>query len=68
MKHFDFIGLFLITTAVVCLLVGFTLSQTSWSSPATITLIALAPVIFAFGEVQFTRPGELDRLTSRALA
>lgn len=48
-KNFDFIGLFFITAAVVCLLVGFTLSEASWSSPATIALIAVSPVLFSFG-------------------
>ncbi|KAG8923456.1 hypothetical protein FRC01_012740 [Tulasnella sp. 417] len=49
MKNFDFIGLFFITSAVVCLLVGFTLSENGWSSPAVISLIAVAPVLFGFG-------------------
>lgn len=54
MKNFDFIGLFFITAAVICLLVGFTLSsEGSWSSPATIALISVAPVLFGFGKPQF---------------
>ncbi|KAG8899630.1 hypothetical protein FRB99_006526, partial [Tulasnella sp. 403] len=49
--NFDFIGLFLIIGAVVCLLVGFNQSETSWKSASTIALITVSVPIFAAGVV-----------------
>lgn len=40
-SEFDFFGLFLIVTGVVCVLVGFNQSENSWSSPATIALLVV---------------------------
>ncbi|KAG8867995.1 hypothetical protein FRB97_002819 [Tulasnella sp. 331] len=48
---FDFVGLFLIMGAVVCLLVGLQNSETSWSSASTIAPLVVALVLFAFGIV-----------------
>lgn len=49
--NFDFLGLFLIIGGVVCLLVGFNQSETSWQSPSTIALIAVSGPILAAGIV-----------------
>ncbi|THU98340.1 MFS amino acid permease [Dendrothele bispora CBS 962.96] len=47
--EFDFLGLFLIMTGVICLLVGFQFGQTSWSSPQTLALIGAAVVLLISG-------------------
>ncbi|KAG8983298.1 hypothetical protein FRB90_006143, partial [Tulasnella sp. 427] len=49
--NFDFVGLFLILGGVVCLLVGFNQSETSWHSPTTIALVAVSVPIIAAGIV-----------------
>ncbi|KIO29864.1 hypothetical protein M407DRAFT_20934 [Tulasnella calospora MUT 4182] len=49
--NFDFVGLFLILGGVVCLLVGFNQSETSWHSPSTIALITVSVPIIAAGIV-----------------
>ncbi|KAJ7097805.1 MFS amino acid permease [Mycena belliarum] len=40
-REFDYIGLLLIVAGVVCLLVGFNSSETSWSSAETIALLTV---------------------------
>ncbi|THU98311.1 MFS general substrate transporter [Dendrothele bispora CBS 962.96] len=47
--EFDFLGLFLIMTGVICLLVGFQFGQTSWSSPQTLALVGAAVVLLIAG-------------------
>jgi hypothetical protein len=42
---FDFLGLFLIVSGVVAFLVGFHYSETSWSDPKTIGLLAVGVVL-----------------------
>ncbi|KAI0267028.1 major facilitator superfamily domain-containing protein [Gloeopeniophorella convolvens] len=44
--EFDFVGLSLIVAGVVCLLLGFNQSETSWNSPATIALLSVGVVLF----------------------
>lgn len=39
--EFDFIGLILVVGGIVCLLLGFNESETSWSQPSTIALISV---------------------------
>ncbi|KAF7363558.1 putative transporter C3H1.06c [Mycena sanguinolenta] len=47
---FDHVGLILVVSAVVCLLVGFNSSETSWSSAETIALLTVGCVLlFLFG-------------------
>ncbi|KAK2466780.1 hypothetical protein APHAL10511_001038 [Amanita phalloides] len=43
--EFDFIGLFLLVSGVICLLIGFNTSQASWSSVETITLLVVGCVL-----------------------
>ncbi|GJE96610.1 MFS general substrate transporter [Phanerochaete sordida] len=43
--EFDFAGLILLLAGVVCLLLGFNQSETSWQSPATIALLAVGGVV-----------------------
>ncbi|KAF5373628.1 hypothetical protein D9758_000649 [Tetrapyrgos nigripes] len=40
-REFDFLGLFVIVAGVVCLLIGFNFSETSWSDAKTIALVAV---------------------------
>ncbi|ETW79037.1 major facilitator superfamily [Heterobasidion irregulare TC 32-1] len=40
-REFDFVGLFLLIAAIVCLLLGFNQSEISWSSPSTIALLVV---------------------------
>ncbi|KAF5311390.1 hypothetical protein D9758_018812 [Tetrapyrgos nigripes] len=40
-REFDFIGLVLIVTGVICLLIGFNYSENTWSSTQTIVLVAM---------------------------
>ena len=42
---FDFLGLLLIVSGVVAFLIGFHYSETSWSDPKTIALLAVGVVI-----------------------
>ncbi|KAH7929621.1 MFS general substrate transporter [Leucogyrophana mollusca] len=50
-REFDFIGLFSFIGGVVCLLVGFNFSQTSWSSPKTIALLTVGGVLLVAGAI-----------------
>ncbi|KAF8506366.1 major facilitator superfamily domain-containing protein [Hysterangium stoloniferum] len=43
---FDFLGLFLLVGAVVCLLIGFNNSENSWSAPGTLAPLVLGVVLF----------------------
>ncbi|KAF8581596.1 MFS amino acid permease [Ramaria rubella] len=49
LRQFDFVGLFLLVSGVVCVLLGFNQSETSWSSPSTITLLAIGVVVLVLG-------------------
>ncbi|THH07185.1 hypothetical protein EW146_g9393, partial [Bondarzewia mesenterica] len=44
-REFDFFGLFLLIAGVICLLLGFNQSETSWRSPATIVLLIVGFVV-----------------------
>lgn len=48
-SEFDFVGLGLITGGIACLLLAFTFSQTSWSSPITIALLTSSGALCAGG-------------------
>ncbi|PFH54197.1 hypothetical protein AMATHDRAFT_169852 [Amanita thiersii Skay4041] len=50
-QEFDFLGLFLIVGGVVCLLIGFNSSETSWSSSETIALLTVGCVLLLSGGV-----------------
>jgi hypothetical protein len=50
-NDFDFIGLGLIIAGVVCLLLGFNSSETSWSSAKTISLLSVGCVLLVLGAV-----------------
>ncbi|KAI0090161.1 MFS general substrate transporter [Irpex rosettiformis] len=72
--EFDFQGLVLIVGGVVCLLLGFNQSETSWSSPVTISLLAIGSaliVISAFWELHTDRsqiiPPRLFRTRTTAI-
>ncbi|ETW81546.1 MFS amino acid permease [Heterobasidion irregulare TC 32-1] len=57
-REFDFLGLFLLIAGVICLLLGFNQSETSWRSPATISLLVIGIVLLisaGFWEVHTTR-------------
>jgi len=47
--EFDFVGLFLLVAGVICLLIGFSASETSWSSAETISLIVVGGVLLLAG-------------------
>ncbi|KAI6036042.1 hypothetical protein PISMIDRAFT_118400 [Pisolithus microcarpus 441] len=47
----DFVGLFSFVGGVVCLLLGFQFSQTSWSNAKTITLLVVGCTLFVLGGV-----------------
>ncbi|KAF8637399.1 hypothetical protein AX17_002894 [Amanita inopinata Kibby_2008] len=49
MQEFDYIGLWLIVVGVVCLLIGFNSSETSWSSAETIALLTVGCVLLLLG-------------------
>lgn len=51
-QSFDFIGLFLIMGAVVCLLVGFQDSENGWDRASVIAPIVASAVLFAAGKDQ----------------
>ncbi|RDB21176.1 putative transporter C3H1.06c [Hypsizygus marmoreus] len=50
-EAFDFIGLFLIVGGIVCLLLGFNFSETSWSDAKTIALLTVGCVMLLVGAV-----------------
>ncbi|KIJ16139.1 hypothetical protein PAXINDRAFT_113909 [Paxillus involutus ATCC 200175] len=47
----DFIGLFGLVAGVVCLLIGFNFSQTSWSDAKTIVLLVVGVVLLIVGGI-----------------
>ncbi|KIJ68901.1 hypothetical protein HYDPIDRAFT_79646 [Hydnomerulius pinastri MD-312] len=47
----DFIGLFGLVAGVVCLLIGFNFSQTSWSDAKTISLLVIGVALLLLGGV-----------------
>jgi EmrB/QacA subfamily drug resistance transporter len=51
LDEFDYVGLFSIMSGVVCILLGFNFSETSWSSVETITLLAVGCVLLIAGFV-----------------
>ncbi|THU87242.1 MFS general substrate transporter, partial [Dendrothele bispora CBS 962.96] len=63
-REFDFIGLLLIVAGVLCLLIGFNSSETSWSSAETIALVAAGAcllVLSGFYESFTTKSAILPR-------
>lgn len=50
-QEFDFVGLFLIVTGVVCLLIGFNSSETTWQSAETIALLAAGGTLLVLGGI-----------------
>ncbi|KAF8485604.1 major facilitator superfamily domain-containing protein [Gautieria morchelliformis] len=50
-NEFDFVGLFLIIAGVVCVLIGFNNSETSWSAPATIALLVVGVALLVVAGV-----------------
>ncbi|KAF8643906.1 hypothetical protein AX16_008922 [Volvariella volvacea WC 439] len=51
LEEFDFIGLVLMVTGVVCLLIGFNASETSWDSAETIALLTAGCVLLLAGGI-----------------
>ncbi|KAG6836786.1 hypothetical protein H0H93_003207 [Arthromyces matolae] len=51
MEQFDFLGLFLFIGGIVCLLLGFNFSETSWDSARTIALLVVGVVMLIAGGV-----------------
>ncbi|EJD04044.1 MFS general substrate transporter [Fomitiporia mediterranea MF3/22] len=51
LAELDFLGLILIVGGVVCLLLGFDFSETGWSAPQTIALIASGAALLVAGGV-----------------
>ncbi|KAG6851242.1 hypothetical protein H0H93_011678 [Arthromyces matolae] len=49
--QFDFVGLFLIVSGVVCVLLGFNFSETSWGSAQTIALLVIGVLLLVAGGV-----------------
>ncbi|OAX38645.1 MFS general substrate transporter [Rhizopogon vinicolor AM-OR11-026] len=50
-QQFDFVGLFVIVTGVICLLIGFNSSETTWQSAETIALIVIGGTLLILGSV-----------------
>ncbi|KAG0705977.1 MFS general substrate transporter [Suillus ampliporus] len=50
-QEFDFVGLFVIVTGVVCLLIGFNSSETTWQSAETIALLAVGCTLLVLGGI-----------------
>lgn len=51
LQEFDFLGLIFIVSGVVCLLIGFNESQTSWHSAVTISLLVVGCVLLVVGGI-----------------
>jgi hypothetical protein len=49
LREFDFIGLTLIMTGVLCLLVGFQLGQVNWANPQAIATVLFASLLLIGG-------------------
>jgi EmrB/QacA subfamily drug resistance transporter len=50
-REFDFVGLFVIVIGVICLLIGFNSSETTWQSAETIALLAVGGTLLILGGV-----------------
>ncbi|KAG0705940.1 MFS general substrate transporter [Suillus ampliporus] len=50
-QEFDFVWLFVIVTGVVCLLIGFNSSETTWQSAETIALLAVGGTLLVLGGI-----------------
>ncbi|KAG1877930.1 MFS general substrate transporter [Suillus subalutaceus] len=50
-REFDFVGLFVIIAGVVCLLIGFNSSETTWQSAETIALLAVGGTLLILAAV-----------------
>ncbi|KAG1827106.1 MFS general substrate transporter [Suillus subaureus] len=50
-REFDFVGLFVIIVGVVCLLIGFNSSETTWQSAETIALLAVGGTLLILAGV-----------------
>ncbi|KAG2756045.1 MFS general substrate transporter [Suillus brevipes Sb2] len=48
-REFDFVGLFVIVSGVVCLLIGFNSSETTWQSAETIALLTVGGTLLILG-------------------
>ncbi|KAG2357725.1 MFS general substrate transporter [Suillus spraguei] len=53
-REFDFVGLFVIVTGVVCLLIGLNSSETTWKNPETIALLAVGGTLLIVGGINET--------------
>ncbi|KAG1803695.1 MFS general substrate transporter [Suillus plorans] len=51
LREFDFVGLFVIVIGVICLLIGFNSSETTWQSGETIALLAVGGTLLILGGV-----------------
>ncbi|KAI0064904.1 MFS amino acid permease [Artomyces pyxidatus] len=49
LRQFDFFGLFLLVSGVVCLLIGFNSGETTWSDAETISLLAIGCTLLLAG-------------------
>ncbi|KAG2067607.1 MFS general substrate transporter [Suillus decipiens] len=56
-REFDFVGLFVIITGVLCFLIGLNSSETTWKNSKTIALLAVGGVLLIIGGINeiFTR-------------
>ncbi|KAF8531473.1 MFS amino acid permease [Gautieria morchelliformis] len=50
-RQFDFVGLLLLVTGIICVLLGFNESETAWNSPATVSLLAVGFVVLVIGGI-----------------
>ncbi|KAF8531468.1 major facilitator superfamily domain-containing protein [Gautieria morchelliformis] len=50
-SQFDFVGLLLLVTGIICVLLGFNESETAWNSPATISLLVVGFVVLVIGGI-----------------
>ncbi|KAG2111720.1 major facilitator superfamily domain-containing protein [Suillus discolor] len=51
LRELDFVGLFVIVIGVICLLIGFNSSETTWQSGETIALLAVGGTLLILGGV-----------------
>ncbi|KAG2116460.1 MFS general substrate transporter [Suillus discolor] len=50
-REFDFVGLFVIVTGVICLLIGINPTETTWKNPQTIALLAVGGTLLIIGGI-----------------
>ncbi|KAG2158308.1 MFS general substrate transporter, partial [Suillus bovinus] len=50
-REFDFVGLFVIIAGVICLLIGFNSSETTWKSAETIALLVVGGTLLILGGI-----------------